>query len=168
MSTAPLVRVVARDRSGKGLSHRLRRLAFGLPAGSDSISRVGQTETIYHFAPGSVFGVVWWRRQKRGDQRWVLAILEAPRVIGEGQMLPGIHPRAIVHAIMKQHGPAGRAGDVDRLLDLIQCMREHGIEPARIPAGYWRDAARNVLFGATLPNLPPLSPVDTRENTCDA
>ena len=167
----PLVRVVARDRSGSGLRHRLSRLAFGLPVGEDSIRRPTGTDTIYHFAPGTLFCVVWWRRGRRGRrgaQRWVLAVLEAPRTSGDGQTLPGIHPRAFVHAMVKQAGPAGEAGDVDRLLDLIRCMREHGIEPAGVHVSYWREAARRVMFGAELPDLPQVDAEDTQERTCDA
>ena len=160
MFTAPLVRVVARDRSGPGRRLRLHRLAFGVPVAEDAVpNRDGTSDRIYHFAPGSVFAMVWSRRTILGRMRRVLAVVEAPRLPGdERRPLPGVRPGVIVHATLSEFGPAGSvgtSGDVDR-------VRTARLEPAHVPARYWTAAAERILFGRPLPDLPRPRPTDHR------
>ena len=166
MSTAPLVRVVARDRSGPGPRLALDRLAFGLPLASDAVRRpVGRPDLIYHFAPGALFCMVWARRNRLGRLRRVLAVVEAPRTAGGGRELPGVRPGVIVHATLAQHRHAGVAagsGDVDHMLELVDRARDAGREPAHLPAWYWAEAAERILFGRTPPAPPLAGPADHR------
>jgi hypothetical protein len=167
VSKAPLVRIVTRDRSGPGLRLRLHRVAFGVPIVEDAVpNRDGTSDRIYHFAPGSVFAMVWSRRTCLGRMRRVLAVVEAPRLSGgERRPLPGVRPGVIVHATLTEFGPAGSvaaSGDVDRMLELIDRVRAAGLEPARVPARYWAAAAGRIMFGRPLPGLPRLGPTDRR------
>ncbi len=167
MPTAPLVRVVARDRSGPGLRLRLHQLAFGLPIAEDAVTnRDGTSDRIYHFPPGSVLGMVWSRRTCLGRMRRVLAVVEAPRLSGgDRRPLPGVRPGVIVHATLTEFGPAGSvgtSGDVDRMIELIDRVRAAGLEPAHVPARYWAAAAGRIMFGRPLPGLPRFGPADHR------
>ena len=167
MFTAPLVRVVARDRSGPGRRLRLHRLVFGLAVADDAVpNRDGNSDRIYHFAPGAVFAMVWSRRTILGRMRRVLAVVEAPRLPGdERRPLPGVRPGVIVHATLSEFGPAGSvgtSGDVDRMVDLIDRVRAAALEPAHVPARYWTAAAERILFGRPLPDLPRPRPTDHR------
>lgn len=167
MSSAPLVRVVARARSGPGARFRVLRLAFGLPAVEDSVdNRNGTSDLILHFAPGSVLCPVWSRRTAGGRMRRVLAVVEAPRLAGEVRRpLPGVRPGVIVHATLGEFGPpgtVGTSGDVDRFLAQVDRVRAAGVEPSHVPARYWTDVAERILFGRPLPDLPQLEPTDHR------
>ncbi len=166
MPTAPLVRVVARDRSDPGL--RLRhQAAFGLPIAEDAVTnRDGTSDRIYHITPGSVLGMVWSRRTSLGRMRRVLAVVEAPRLPGDDRRpLPGVRPGVIVHATLTEFGPAGSvaaSGDVDRMIELIDRVRVASLEPAHVPARYWAAAAGRIMFGRSLPGLPRFGPADHR------
>ncbi len=130
---------------------RIDALCFGAPA--RSYPQRGRT--IHEFHPGQLFGVVWWRWYAGDQQHRTLAILEAPRARGEEDFVPDVHPAAIVHVFMDQYGPAGQERSVDHMLDLIQNIRDRGIEPATIDAKYWRRASRRILLGQRPPKLLP-------------
>jgi hypothetical protein len=130
---------------------RIDALCFGAPARSYA----QRDRTIHEFRPGQIFGVVWWRWYAGDQQHRTLAILEAPRAPGDGDSVPDVHPAAIVHVFMDQYGPAGQERSVDHLLDLIQNIRNRGMEPATIGAKYWRRASRRILLGQRPPKLVP-------------
>lgn len=154
MPAPAILRVVTRNRSGPGVSHSLTRLSFGRPIREQSINSHSGIEVIYHFQPGELFGLVWWKRKKNGRQHWILAILEAPCVPGLGQVIPDIYPAVLVHVIVDQHVPAGYEGNVDHLLYQIQRIRDRGIDPSRLPARYWQEVAIHIVYHGTLPEIP--------------
>lgn len=168
MSTPTLTRVVLRDRSGRALEHWLGRLAFGRPVSEDRVAGTAGTDTIYHFLPGELFCLVWWRRRPRGGQQWVLAVLEAPRTPGSGLSLPDTHPAVVVHAMVEQPFAAGQDGSVDRMLELIQTTRESGADPSRLPARYWQDAAWRIVFRREPVPVPRPDAAGSEETRCDA
>ncbi len=127
--------------------HRLDSLCFGKPSMHHEESR---GRSVYHFHPGQIFGVFWWRRHVDDRQHRAVAIVQA---LGNDQMgheLPGIHAAVAVYAIVDQHGPAGQDGAVDLLLDLIQDLRERGRKPEKLPAVFWTDAVHHILLHPVL------------------
>lgn len=130
---------------------RIDALCFGTP----SCSYPQRGRTIHEFHPGQLFGVVWWRWYAGDEQHHTLAILEAPQARGEGDSVMAVHPAAIVHVFMDQYGPAGQERSVDHMLDLIQSIRDRGIEPATVDAKYWRRASWRILLGQRPPKLLP-------------
>jgi hypothetical protein len=150
MSTPPLTRVHCHDSPRRSLSV----LAFGIPFSEDRITAHHGTEIVRLFKPGALFCIVW-RRVSLKRQHRTLAILEAPRARGEGDSVLDVHPAAVVHVFIDQYGPAGQERSVDHLLDLIQNIRDRGIEPATIGAKYWRRASRRILLGQQPPELVP-------------
>lgn len=101
---------------------------------------------IHCFRPGQMFGVVWWRRYSPDRQHRTLAIVEALPIGNVGRVLPGIHPGAAVHVLVRQYGPAGQDEAVDRLLDLIEDFKHRGRNPAEMAAAIWIDAAQELLL----------------------
>jgi hypothetical protein len=75
-----------------------------------------------------------------------LAIVEALPVGNVGHILPGIHPGAAVHVLVRQYGPAGQDEAVDQLLDLIEELKRRKHNPAQMPATFWIDAAQELLL----------------------
>jgi hypothetical protein len=146
--TPPLTRVHCHDSSRRSLSV----LAFGIPFSEDRITAHHGTEIVRLFKPGALFCIVW-RRLSQKRQHRTLTILEAPRARGDGDSVLDVHPAAIVHVFMDQYGPAGQERSVDHLLDLIQNIRDRGIEPATVGAKYWRRASRRILLGQRPPEL---------------
>jgi hypothetical protein len=130
---------------------RIDALCFGTP----SCSYPQRGRTIHEFHPGQLFGVVWWRWYAGDEQHRTLAILEAPQARGEGDSVLAVHPAAIVHVFMDQYGPAGQERSVDHMLDLIQSIRDRGIEPATVDAKYWRRASWRILLRQRPPKWVP-------------
>jgi hypothetical protein len=130
---------------------RIDALCLGTPA--RSYPQRGRT--IHEFRPGQIFGVVWWRWYAGDEQHRTLAILEAPQARGAGDSVLAVYPAAIVHVFMDQYGPAGQERSVDHMLDLIQSIRDRGIEPATVDAKYWRRASWRILLGQRPPKLLP-------------
>lgn len=149
MLPPPLTRVLTRDR----LRNSIAMLAFGIPFSEDRITADSGTEIVRLFSPGSIFCIVWWRRLSHNRQHRTLTILEAPRERGSGDAVPDVHPAAIVHVFMDQYGPAGQERSIDQMLDLIQNIRDRGIEPANVTARYWRRASRRILLGQRPPEF---------------
>jgi hypothetical protein len=121
----------------------LERLCFGAPANQHE-EHEGQS--VYHFHPGQIFGVVWWRRFPADRQHRAVAIVQALRDDQSGHDLPGIHSAVAVHAIVDQHGPAGQNGTVDLLLDLIEDVKARGQDPAKLPPKYWTKVVHRILL----------------------
>jgi hypothetical protein len=134
-----LTRFIAESISGS----RADCLCFG-----DAIRRrIGRNGHVRHyFRPGQLFAVVWWRRYAFGRQHRTFAVLEALPDGKKGRILPGIHPGVAVHALVRQHGPAGQDEAVDRLLDLIEALNCRGRNPAEMPAAFWTEAAQRLLL----------------------
>lgn len=149
MPTPPLTRVITRDR----LSHSITVLAFGTPFSEDRIASTSGTETVRLFSPGAIFCIVWWRRLSHNRQHRTLTILEAPHARGDGEAVMDVHPAAIVHVFMDQYGPAGQERSIDQMLDLVQNMRNRGIDPAQVTARYWRLAGQRILLGQRPPEV---------------
>jgi hypothetical protein len=126
---------------------RLDCLCLGKPVQHHE-ERSGQT--VYHFRPGQVFGVVWWRRHPDDRQHRAVAIVEALGRDQPGHELPGIQAAVAVHAIVDQDGPAGQDGAVDALLDLIQELKQRGHEPEKLPSNYWTEAVHQILLRPAL------------------
>ena len=148
MTTPPLTRVHCHDSSCRSISV----LAFGIPFSEDRITAHHGTESVRLFSPGALFCIVWWRQSQKRQHR-TLTILEAPGMRGEGDPVLDVHPAAIVHVFMDQYGPAGQERSIDQMLDLIQSVRNRGIEPAGVTARYWRRPSRRILLGQEQPEL---------------
>jgi len=118
-------------------------LCFGDPIRCQ-LGRDGRA--VHYFRPGQIFAVVWWRRYSPDRQHRTLAIVEALPVGSVGRVLPGIHPGAAVHVLVRQCGPAGQDEAVDQLLDLIEDLKHRGRNPAEMPAAFWTDAAQELLL----------------------
>lgn len=143
MSPTRLTRFVARyvPRS------RFDGLCFGTPTNHHE-KRKGHN--VYHFRPGQIFGVVWWRRYPDDRQHRAVAIVQALARDQVGHELPGIHTAVAVHAIVDQHGPAGQDGAVDMLLDLIEDLKSGGQDPERLSPDYWTNAVHRILLHPAL------------------
>lgn len=157
MSTIRLVRFVTRYLPGA----RINLLCFGVP---EVHQHHGFHKSVYHFRPGQIFGAVWWRRQDEDRQHRTVAIVEAVHHDQEGRDLPDIHGKVTVHAILDQHGPAGQAGAVDMLLDLIEDLKRRQRNPAQLPADYWRSVAHRIML--CQPSLQPRSGAFEEESLC--
>ena len=109
--------------------------------------RVGRNGHIsYYFRPGQLFAVVWRRRYSPDREHRTFAVLESLPAGKSGQILPGIQPGVAIHALVRQHGPAGQDEAVDRLLDLIEELKYRGRNPAEMPAAFWTEAAQSLLL----------------------
>ena len=126
---------------------RFDGLCFGTPAHQHEERR---GRTIYHFLPGQIFGIVWWRRHPDDRQHRAVAIVQALGQEQTGHELPGIHTPVAVHALVDQHGPAGQDGPVDQLLDLIQDLKHRGPEPESLPPTYWAETVHRILLRPVL------------------
>jgi hypothetical protein len=126
-------------------------LCFGAPVNQDE-EREGRN--VYHFRPGQIFGVFWWRRYPEDRQHRAVAIVQALGNDQTGHELPSIHSAVAVHAIVDQHGPAGQDGAVDLLLDLIEDLKLRGQEPEQMPPSYWTEAVHHILLHPTLSDSP--------------
>lgn len=126
---------------------RLDGLCFGAPTNHHE-ERKGRS--VYHFRPGQIFGVVWWRRYSDDRQHRAVAIVQALKPDQTGHELPGIHTPVAVHAIVDQHGPAGQDGAVDLLLDLIQDLKQRGQHLEKLPPTYWTEAVHHILLHPAL------------------
>lgn len=102
--------------------------------------------TNYHFRPGQLFAVVWWRRYSEDRQHRALAVVEALAAGKSGHVLPSIDCAVAVHAIVDQHGPAGQDGAVDQFIDLVQELKHRRQNPATMPASYWTETAQRILL----------------------
>ena len=143
MRSTRLTRFIARYVPGSSFDN----LCFGDPV-EERVER--KDRQVYHFRPGQIFGVVWWRRNADGDQHRALAVVQALPHDRIGHDLPGIHAGVAVHAMVDQHGPAGQDGAVDLILDLIQEMKSRGQNPAALPPTYWTETAHHILLCPTL------------------
>jgi len=130
---------------------RMDSLCFGAPMLNHE-ERPGRT--VYHFRPGQVFGVVWWRRFSQDRQHRAVAVVQALTVDQPGHDLPSIHGPVAVHAIADQHGPAGQDGAVDGLLDLMEDLKSRGKKLETLPAAFWTDAAHKILLHPLLADSP--------------
>lgn len=159
LSTTRLIRYVTRYVPGC----RINCLCFGVP---EVHQHQGVHRSVYQFRPGQIFGAVWWRRQDEDRQHRTIAIVEAVHHDREGMELPDIHGRIAVHAMVDQHGPAGQAGAVDLLLDVIEDLKLRRRDPAQFPADYWRTMAHRILL--CQPSLQPHSSALEEEPVCIA
>jgi len=126
------------------VSHRrLDSLCFGVPTLHHE-ERNGRG--VYHFRPGQIFGVAWWRRYGNDRQHRAVAIVEALAADQPGHELPSIHAPVAVHAIADQHGPAGQDGAVDCLLDIIEDLKRRGKKLEQLPPSFWTEAAHKILL----------------------
>jgi hypothetical protein len=133
--------------------HRLDSLCFGSPAIQHPEAR---GHSVYHFHPGQMFAVLWWRRHPNDRQHRAVAVVEALGTDQMGHELPGIHHAVAVHAIVDQHGPAGQDGAVDLLLDLIQDLKNRGKRLETLPAKFWTDAVHRILLYPVLSDSPTI------------
>jgi hypothetical protein len=118
-------------------------LAFGDPVNHHEERN---RRTVYHFRPGQIFGVVWWRKYSEDRQHRALAVIEALPAGQTGYVLPGIQPGVTVHAIVDQHGPGGQDGAVDQLLDVIHDLKHRRQNPASISPNFWVETAHQILL----------------------
>ncbi len=121
-------------------------LCFGDPVNHHE---EGNRRTAYHFRPGQIFGVVWWRKYSEDRQHRALAVVEALPSGHAGFTLPGIQPAVSVHAIVDQHGPSGMDGAVDQLLDVIHDLKHRRKNPATLPSSYWPETVHQILLCQT-------------------
>jgi len=134
-----LTRFVAERIAGS----RANTLCFG-----DAVSqRAGRNGRVSHyFRPGQLFAVVWRRQYAHDREHRTFAVLESLPPGKWGHILPCIHPGVAIHALVRQHGPAGQDEAVDRLLDLIEELKCRGRNPAEMPAAFWTDATQRLLL----------------------
>ena len=126
---------------------KLDSLCIGKPAMHHEESR---GRSVYHFHPGQMFGVFWWRRHPDDRQHRAVAIVQALGSDQIGHEVPGIHSAVAIHAMVDQHGPAGQDGAVDLLLDLIQDIRARGQKLEMFPASFWMDAVHRIQLHPVL------------------
>jgi hypothetical protein len=151
MRKSSFTEFIARDEFAVGVD----RLCFGRPAarpvGKRSSARLPR---VYRFLPGQIFAIVCQRWYPDGRQHRVLAIVESLDGQKRGFILPAISSAVLVHAMVDQIGPAGQGGGVDRLLTLFHSIKLFGVDPASLPASYWREAS----FWIMLQQRPPMPP----------
>jgi hypothetical protein len=132
----------------------VERLCFGRPASRISKMTSARASRSYRFLPGEIFAVVWQEWQPDGRQHRAMAIVETLSDPTKGVLLPGIFPAVAVHAMVDQGGQAGQGGAVDRFLLLVQSIELAGINPADVPANYWRHASYQIMVRQR-PVMPP-------------
>jgi len=113
------------------------RLLFGEP---QSKRYVDDVRIDFTFAPGQVFGYVWWERNEYGTQYWACAVLGATAPNQVNYALPRITPGADVYLYAAGRG-RNAPGPVERTLALIDEIQASGFRPELVPASYWRAAA---------------------------
>jgi hypothetical protein len=159
LSTTRLIRYVTHYVPGQ----RFNCLCFGL---SELLQHSGSRPSVYHFRPGQIFAPIWWRREDDDRQHRTLAIVEALHHEEEGQELPDIRGKIAIHAMVDQHGPAGQAGAVDMLMDLIEDLKHRQRNPAGFTAEYWRSMVHRIML--CQPSLQPRSGTVDEELLCIA
>jgi hypothetical protein len=130
------------------------RLCFGRPAARICKSKGTRAPCLYRFPAGQVFAIIWQRWHSDGRQHRAIAIVETSDDPTIGVLLPSISRAVTVHAMVDQGGPAGQGGGVDRLLLLIQSIERLGVNPADVPASYWRPASFQIMIRQR-PPMPP-------------
>jgi hypothetical protein len=146
-----LTEFVARDEFAVAVD----RLCFGRPTTQPVRQRSSLRHPCrYSFLPGQVFAVVCQRWRPDGRQHRMMAVVETLNDRNRGFDLPGISSAVLVHAMVDQTGPAGHGGGVDRLLSLIQSIKLSGVDPAVLPASYWREASYWVMLQQRPPRPP--------------
>ena len=138
MRSDQLTRFIARHVAGSMADC----LCFGDPV-RRQLGR--KARAIYYFRPGQIFAVVWWRRYSPDRQHRTLAIVEALPA-GNGSHSAGHPSRRRGPCPRPQHGPAGQDEAVDRLLDLIEDLKQRGRNPAEMPAAFWTDTVQELLL----------------------
>lgn len=149
MFQSPLTRFVARDEPGALVA----RLAFGDAFAQDVLPKLPKSEVVYHFLAGRLLCAAWRHRLADGRQRWTLIVAETLAEPRLGEPVPDISPAVRVHVRLVQHCPAGYGGPVDRFLGLVDRVRNAGVNPARLSARYWSEAADAIRAGVR-PNDP--------------
>ncbi|HXE53947.1 MAG TPA: hypothetical protein VN541_13075 [Tepidisphaeraceae bacterium] len=164
MLPAPLTRFVARDTPGAVIA----RLAFGDEFAQDVLPKLPNPELVYHFLAGRLLCAAW-RHKFRGDrQRWTLIVAETLADPRDGEAVPDLSPHVLVHVRLVQHGPAGYGGPVDRFLELVNHIRSAGLNPAKISARYWREAAADIQAGIRPSDPSPDDHDNVRSPPCGA
>ena len=148
-------RVVAHYSAGR----RFDDICFGDPA----VQHEEGNKRIYHFQPGQIFAVIWWRKYDQDDHYGALAVVRALDLDECGHKIPCIQNDVAIHAIVNQYGHRGQDGPVDLLLDEIQELKARGENPAKRPASYWAEITQRILLlpiksdPATWPSRPNTS-----------
>lgn len=117
-------------------------LRFGEPA---LLQQVNANCRYAFFAPESVFGRVWWERNRYGTTRWTIVVLQAGTTRQHVQSVVGVMPGAVI--LLRMSG----AQSVRKVLRLIQTIESRGIAPARVSPSYWRTVFNRFATGRTPP-----------------
>jgi hypothetical protein len=120
------------------------RLRFGVGA-REWVLNKHVAETAFNY--GEIFGYIWWQRISYGTRVWTLAVLQAIKPPATGYMLDSIRPGADVLLFASGRGRRGIPGPVERALELIDEVEDCGVDPAALPAAYWRRAHLSLRCG---------------------
>lgn len=160
----PLTRFVARDDPGV----RIARLTFGDAFAQDVIPKLPNPELVYHFLAGRLLCAAWRRKFPGDRQRWTIVVAETLSDARLGEAVPDISPAVRVHVRLVQHCPAGYGGPVDRFLELVNRIRSAGMNPAKVSARYWREAAADIKAGIRPSDPSPDDHDNVRSPPCGA
>ena len=122
-------------------------LRFGEPLEVQTIDR---RREVYRFAPGQIFGTIWWEASEFGTITWAVAVLEAVRPPAEAYALPSVMPGAQVHLYAAGRGKKKQLGPVERALAFLDELEGEGFDLGSIWPAYYRAAASRILL-----NKPP-------------
>ena len=164
MFQAPLTRFVARDEPGALVA----RLAFADAFAQDVLPKLPKPEVVYHFLAGRLLCAAWRHKYAGDRQRWTLVVAETLAEPRFGEPIPDVSPAVRVHVRLAQHCPAGYGGPVDRFLLLVERVRSTGLNPARLSARYWREAAEAIKAGARPADPSPDDYDDAGKRPCGA
>jgi hypothetical protein len=117
-------------------------LRFGQPARERVIDR---HRRVAEFDPDAVFCRIRWQANEYGTVLWHLSILQSAAPADTFQRIPGIVPGAaiLLHADTRLQ--------VETTLQLIDAIEALDIDPADVPATYWRTISNRLQSRVDIP-----------------
>jgi len=117
-------------------------MRFGRPS---EVRNVDRCRRVALFAPGEVFGRVWWAANAYGTVEWTFMVLRAPGPGTCGLRMRGIEPGA---EILMRVGTLERVRAALGVVDAIEACPVH---PADASPSYWRVVGARLAVGQEAP-----------------
>jgi hypothetical protein len=125
-------------------------LRFGQPLHEHRLDR---WRSLAVFAPGAICCTVRWFGIDCGGPLWQLLVLRAPERLDAAVRVEGVAPRAQV--LLRVHGE----DRMQRVLALIACVEQSGVDLCALPAAYWRRLAKHLQANRAPPSSVALRAV---------
>ena len=99
------------------------------------------------FGPQQIFAVVWWARISPRKQWACFAVVESLSTLCVGYHLPCITPAVRVHMWLGCRCRGSDRGVVAQAEAMIRGIETQQIDPADVPAAYYRAAGQSLRVG---------------------